>query len=266
MKKQRFLPALFFTVALVVQPGVAQIRHDSLPSYSNGHGTTYIPVASLEIHPDKNTSIIFAAVDTIDPATVTVIFSAGEMLQDIEATLSNPYGRDIPLAKHDNSFFLGMMGTKNIVGLGEIPWEQFEALSRQPLMAFTTKRRIIRLVGADMENLALFHRYLHEGTDDDQPPPANVEHDVEATVLQKADPVYPELALRAGLEGNVFVKVWVDKTGSVKKVVVLRADAEIFVYPAVEAAKKWTFTPATNQGKPVSVWVSIPFGFRLKGR
>ena len=33
---------------------------------------------------------------------------------------------------------------------------------------------------------------------------------------------------------------------------------------ALAAAQKWVFTPALRQGKPVTVWVSIPFRFRLK--
>jgi len=34
--------------------------------------------------------------------------------------------------------------------------------------------------------------------------------------------------MRAGLEGRVFVKIWVDKEGKVKQVVVLKSDLEIF--------------------------------------
>ena len=92
-----------------------------------------------------------------------------------------------------------------------------------------------------------------------------VPYEKEPTVVHKIDPKYPEIALRAGLEGNVFVKVWVDKEGKVRKVVVLKSDAEIFNDAACEAAKQWIFTPAVMQKGPVSVWVSIPFRFRLTG-
>jgi TonB family protein len=67
------------------------------------------------------------------------------------------------------------------------------------------------------------------------------------------------------LEGNVFVKVWVDKEGKVRKVVILKSDAPIFEEAAVAAAKQFVFTPAVMQKGPVSVWVSIPFRFRLTG-
>jgi protein TonB len=101
--------------------------------------------------------------------------------------------------------------------------------------------------------------------EDDGPPPDFVPYEKEPTVVKKVEPKYPELALRAGLEGNVFVKVWVDKEGKVRKVVTLKSDAEIFVSAAEEAAKQWVFTPAVMQKGPVSVWVSIPFRFRLTG-
>jgi protein TonB len=101
--------------------------------------------------------------------------------------------------------------------------------------------------------------------DDDTAPPDFVPYEKEPTVVKKVEPKYPDLALRAGLEGNVFVKVWVDKEGKVRKVVLLKSDAPIFEDAAISAAKQWVFTPAVMQKGPVSVWVSIPFRFRLTG-
>ena len=82
-------------------------------------------------------------------------------------------------------------------------------------------------------------------------------------IILHPSPEYPPLALRAGLEGNVYVKALVDKDGSVKRAFLLKADNEIFAQAALDAALKWTFTPALMNGKPVKVWVSIPFRFRL---
>jgi protein TonB len=101
--------------------------------------------------------------------------------------------------------------------------------------------------------------------EDDGPPPDFVPYEKEPTVVKRVEPKYPDLALRAGLEGNVFVKVWVDKEGKVRKVVLLKSDAPIFEEAAIGAASQWVFTPAVMQKGPVSVWVSIPFRFRLTG-
>jgi protein TonB len=101
--------------------------------------------------------------------------------------------------------------------------------------------------------------------DDDAAPPDFVPYEKEPTVVKRIEPKYPDLALRAGLEGTVYVKVWVDKEGKVRKVVLLKSDAPIFEDAAIAAAKQWVFTPAVMQKGPVSVWVSIPFKFRLTG-
>jgi protein TonB len=102
--------------------------------------------------------------------------------------------------------------------------------------------------------------------EDNEPPPDFVPYEKEPTVVKKVEPKYPEIALRAGLEGNVFVKVWVTKEGKVKEVRIMKSDAEIFNQAAQDAAKLWVFTPAVMQKGPVSVWVSIPFKFRLSGK
>jgi protein TonB len=99
--------------------------------------------------------------------------------------------------------------------------------------------------------------------DDDAPPADFVAVEKEPVVVKKVEPKYPELAMRAGLEGKVWVKIWVDKEGKAKQVIVMKSDAEIFNEPAVEAAKQFVFTPAYMNNGPVSVWVSVPFKFRL---
>lgn len=76
-------------------------------------------------------------------------------------------------------------------------------------------------------------------------------------------PQYPDVPRRTGMEGNVTVKVLITKEGKAKKAILVKSDGELFVQPSIDAAMKWTFTPALMNGKPVPVWVSIPFRFRL---
>ncbi|MBL0175950.1 MAG: energy transducer TonB [Ignavibacteria bacterium] len=100
----------------------------------------------------------------------------------------------------------------------------------------------------------------------DNPPVDFVEYDVEPKVLTQAQPVYPESAMQAGQEGTVYLKVWVSKTGKVVKGVVLKSDNSVFDQAAKDACMKWAFEPALKDGKPVDVWVAIPFRFRLKDK
>lgn len=82
-------------------------------------------------------------------------------------------------------------------------------------------------------------------------------------VVMTSVPEYPDLAKRIGLEGSVTINVLVDKEGKVKKALLMKSTDDVFIQPALDAAKKWIFTPAIMNGKPVLVWVAIPFRFRL---
>lgn len=98
----------------------------------------------------------------------------------------------------------------------------------------------------------------------DAEPEDFVAYENEPTPVKQVQPKYPDIALRAELEGTVYLKVWVTKEGKVKKAVVLKTDSEVFNQSAIDAAMQWVFTPALQQKKPVDVWVAIPFRFRLK--
>ena len=83
-------------------------------------------------------------------------------------------------------------------------------------------------------------------------------------IVKRVIPKYPDMAIRAGLEGTVWVKILVDKDGMPKKAVVIKSTAELFNDEAVKAAMGFIFTPAVMNNGPVKVWVSIPFKFTLK--
>ncbi len=76
-------------------------------------------------------------------------------------------------------------------------------------------------------------------------------------------PTYPEIARRAGIEGTVWVRIWVTKEGKAKKAEMLKSDSDLFDQSALDAAMHWVFTPAVMNNGPVAVWVSIPFRFKL---
>ncbi len=98
----------------------------------------------------------------------------------------------------------------------------------------------------------------------DEPPPDFVPVEKEPQIIKSVIPKYPELAQRAGIEGRVIVKIWVDKDGKPHQAIVLKSDAEIFNKPAIDAAMQYRFTPAIMNKGPVAVWVVIPFTFKLR--
>ena len=85
----------------------------------------------------------------------------------------------------------------------------------------------------------------------------------ERMITRKAYPKYPERAMRAGLQGTVWVKLWIGRNGIVKNAYVVKSDAEIFNEASLEAARKLEFSPASCGGTPVSVWATIPIRFKL---
>ena len=76
--------------------------------------------------------------------------------------------------------------------------------------------------------------------------------------------VYPEIAKRAGVEGKVYVKAFVDEKGNVTKVEVQKGIGAGCDEAAMKAVKETKFKPGKQRGKPVRVQVSIPVVFRLQ--
>ncbi|MCI0696274.1 energy transducer TonB [candidate division KSB1 bacterium] len=99
---------------------------------------------------------------------------------------------------------------------------------------------------------------------DDSPPPKFVIVEKTPVIIKRVQPVYPEIARKAGIEGTVWVELWITKKGKVKKGVVIKSTSDIFNQPTLDAAMQFVFTPAIMQNGPVAVWVTMPFHYRLK--
>lgn len=76
--------------------------------------------------------------------------------------------------------------------------------------------------------------------------------------------VYPEIAKRAGVQGRVFVKAYVDERGSVTKVELIRGIGAGCDEAAMDAVKSVMFKPGKQRGKAVKVQVTVPVLFRLQ--
>ena len=75
--------------------------------------------------------------------------------------------------------------------------------------------------------------------------------------------IYPEIAKRAGVQGRVYIKAFVDETGTVRKAEVIKGIGAGCDEAAVAAVMKTKFKPGKQRGKPVRVQVSIPILFKL---
>ncbi|MCW9064822.1 MAG: TonB family protein [Ignavibacteriaceae bacterium] len=74
---------------------------------------------------------------------------------------------------------------------------------------------------------------------------------------------YPEIAKRAGVEGKVFIRAFVDETGTVVNAEVVKGIGGGCDEAALDAIMKTKFTPGKQRGKPIKVQVTVPVHFRL---
>ena len=106
--------------------------------------------------------------------------------------------------------------------------------------------------------------FVHE---DELPPdifiPVEKEPYIDLAELQKRI-VYPKLAIAAGVQGKVIVRVLVNKEGSPVKSIIEYSENELLNEAAVNAVMKSVFIPAIQNNSPVSLWVSIPVQFRVR--
>lgn len=82
-------------------------------------------------------------------------------------------------------------------------------------------------------------------------------------ILEKREPTYTESARRAGVTGTVIMRAVFAGSGKVTNVFVSQALAFGLTTQAVQAAKSIQFTPATKDGKPVSMWMELQYNFNL---
>lgn len=85
--------------------------------------------------------------------------------------------------------------------------------------------------------------------------------------ISKPAPRYPSDALRNGETGKVVVRIEVGADGEPTAVsVVTRSGSRSLDRAAVQAAKRWRFRPAQQNGRAVAGAVEVPIAFALDGR
>jgi protein TonB len=77
-------------------------------------------------------------------------------------------------------------------------------------------------------------------------------------------PVYPDLAVTARMQGTVVVEATINERGRVVNVNLVQG-APLLTDAALEAVKKWVYTPTLVNGVPTSVIMTVTVHFRLNG-
>jgi protein TonB len=84
--------------------------------------------------------------------------------------------------------------------------------------------------------------------------------------LREVKPAYTSDAMRARLQGSVFLWCVVNRDGSVGEVKILRSLDPTFGLDleAIKAARQWRFQPGKWRGEPVPVLITIQLDFSLR--
>jgi TonB family protein len=98
----------------------------------------------------------------------------------------------------------------------------------------------------------------------DRPDPGEFQPvEKQAKLVDGPAPVYPEIARLSKIEGTVHVRALVGTDGKVREAFVLKSVNDLLDQAAIAATMGYVFLPAMQNGRPVTVWVTIPFRFSL---
>jgi protein TonB len=77
-------------------------------------------------------------------------------------------------------------------------------------------------------------------------------------------PTYPQVAKDASIQGLVIVEAVIDEEGRVTNARVIKPVHGLLDQAALEAVRRWTYTPTLLNGAPVSVLLNVAVNFALQ--
>ena len=89
-----------------------------------------------------------------------------------------------------------------------------------------------------------------------------IPYDTAAKPLQSIRPIYPKTAKEKGIEGTVYIQIFINEKGIVTEAEVMKGIPELNE-AALAAVKKSKWKPAQARDKKVGVWVRKPVKFEL---
>lgn len=85
----------------------------------------------------------------------------------------------------------------------------------------------------------------------------------QAKIISSVPPVYPSLAKTQHVSGNVQIDALIDATGRVTTMKIVSGPT-LLQQAAVDALKQWKYQPATLDGKPVPMHLTVTLQFRMQ--
>jgi TonB family protein len=85
----------------------------------------------------------------------------------------------------------------------------------------------------------------------------------QSRLVHSVAPEYPEIARRAGVEGDVTLRVVIGKDGAVEDVAPISGEP-VLTRAAMEAVERWRYSPEMVGGRPIGVVTTVTVAFRLR--
>lgn len=84
----------------------------------------------------------------------------------------------------------------------------------------------------------------------------------ESRLIRRVEPVYPELAKRARVQGRILIVVTIDEEGNVSELRPVSGHP-LMVEAALDAVRQWKYSPTLLNGEPVPVTATVTVRFSL---
>jgi protein TonB len=84
--------------------------------------------------------------------------------------------------------------------------------------------------------------------------------------LNTPGPVYPDLARRARVEGDVLVEAMIGADGAIREARVLRSASPLLNAAALEAVRRWSYRPARVGERPVATSINVVVTFSRRNQ
>lgn len=81
-------------------------------------------------------------------------------------------------------------------------------------------------------------------------------------LVERIAPRYPDLAIRAQVQGTVILEAMVDEEGRVREVRVLRS-ISLLDDAAIDAVRQWRYMPLRLNGEPQPFILTVTVSFRI---
>jgi TonB family protein len=124
--------------------------------------------------------------------------------------------------------------------------------------------RIVYTVAINMPNVTSYSGSWILWYAERQPGPGEERRILPPEPLRKVDPIYDLSAMEDQVEGKVQLSAIIHKDGYVYGINIVKGLDPRLDNNAVQALRKWEFTPASIEGDPVDVDIVIEIPFRLR--